>query len=73
MLYRVIKENYMEVLIEDLGIMNIEEIEEFGKKYINSVHQDLIDLKKDIQYIIDNGDELWLLEHDEEIRIEKII
>lgn len=50
------------LLIEDLGLMNIKQIEEVAKKYIGDVFVDLKDIERNMNYIEGFGDEQWFTE-----------
>lgn len=67
--YRVKKETYEDKLIEDLGTMTIDELYEYGKQFIGDVFADEEELKEDMRYIEETGDELWLCNYRIQIEI----
>ena len=47
-------------IIESLGEMNIDEIEELAKKYIGDVFKNEKQIIDDLEYIKERGEELWM-------------
>ena len=72
MKYSVRKETYSNKLIENLGEKTIEEIEDLAREYIGDVFENVEEIKKDILYIEESGEESWLCNDEIQISINKI-
>lgn len=67
--YRVKKETYKNELIEDLGLMTIEELREYAHQFIGDVFYDEKQIDRDMEYIEREGDELWACKYQIQINI----
>lgn len=72
MKYQVNLETYSNKLIEDLGIMTIEEIRELARGYIGDVFKNEEEINRDMIYIEEDGEEMWLANDEQQIYIIKI-
>lgn len=76
--YYVRKETYGDELIEDLGELTIEEIENLAWEYSDSVFGNHMGyntrerIRDCMEYITENGEELWLCGDDTQISIERV-
>lgn len=77
--YNVDLETYTDKLIKHIGLYTLDEIKKLAKSYIGEdgskvgvVFKNEKDIDKNIEYIKEHGNELWLLGNEQQIRIEKV-
>jgi len=58
--YKVEKQTYNNMFIEDVGILTIDEIRELAHKYIDDVFSDNFSIDNSIEHIKFYGEESWL-------------
>lgn len=67
-MYRVFKKDYTKrEIVEDYGKMNIDELKEFAKKFINIYFENENELEEEIEFIKRNKFDCWWNEKNKEV------
>jgi len=72
MMYEVNLETYDNKLIENLGVLDLEQIRNLAKEYIGDVFKDNEHIDRVIDYIIETGEEMWLANNNVQITIQRV-